>query len=427
MKVLVIGGGGREHALVWKLKQSAAVTNIWCAPGNGGIANDAQCIAADLAKPAELADLAKRIEADLTVVGPELPLVAGIADEFARRKLPLIGPSRSAAQLEGSKVFAKQFMQRHNIPTARLYGCYDRFADAEQALSGADWPLVIKADGLCAGKGVLVAGTPQEARDFLERLMVKVEFGEGGRRVILEKAIAGQELSLIVLTDGEHIVPMVPARDHKRVFDGDKGPNTGGMGAYSTDDLLSVELAGQIRESIIRPAIDGMAREGNVYRGFLYFGLMLTEQGAQVLEFNCRMGDPETQAIVLRMDFDLAEVLAECAAGRLDPNAVRWKAGASTCVVMTAEGYPGNYRKGAEIAGLDQAAALPSVAVFHSGTRRENNVYYTTGGRVLGVAAHGPTLDAAASRCYDAVRRISFAGEHHRKDIGRAASAFGAL
>jgi phosphoribosylamine---glycine ligase len=427
MKALVIGGGGREHALVWKLKQSAAVKKIWCAPGNGGIANDAECIAADLAKPAELANLAKRLEADLTVVGPELPLVAGIADEFARRKLGLIGPSRSAAQLEGSKVFAKQFMQRHNIPTARLYGCYDRFADAEQALSGVDWPLVIKADGLCAGKGVLVAGTSQEARDFLERLMVKGEFGDGGRRVILEEAIAGQELSLIVLTDGDHIVPMVPARDHKRAFDGDKGPNTGGMGAYSTNDLLSSERAGQIRESIIRPAIDGMAREGNAYRGFLYFGLMLTEQGAQVLEFNCRMGDPETQAIVLRMDFDLAEVLAECAAGRLDPSAVRWKAGASICVVMTAEGYPGDYRKGAEIAGLDQAAALSSVAVFHSGTRREDNMYYTTGGRVLGVAAHGPTLDAAASRCYDAVRKISFAGEHHRKDIGRAASAFGAL
>ena len=280
MKILVIGGGGREHALVWKLRQSPAVARLWCAPGNGGISNDAECIPANTGNIGELAALAQKLQADLTIVGPELPLVAGIADEFAQEKLAIVGPSRAAAQLEGSKIFAKQFMLRQRIPTADLLGCYESFAEAGRALAAAQFPLVIKADGLCAGKGVLVATSLPEARDFLERLMVKGEFGEGGRRVILEKAIAGKELSLIVLTDGEHVAPLVPARDHKRVFDGDQGPNTGGMGAYSTDDLLPAPLLAEISGSIVQPAIRGMAREGNTYRGFLYFGLMLTPQGA---------------------------------------------------------------------------------------------------------------------------------------------------
>ncbi len=423
MKILVIGGGGREHALVWKLRQSPMVTKIWCAPGNGGISSDAECVPADTGNVTELAALAEKLHADLTVVGPELPLVAGIADEFAHRKLAIVGPNRAAAQLEGSKIFAKQFMLRQGIPTADLVGCHERFADAERAIAGARFPLVIKADGLCAGKGVLVATSLPEARDFLERLMIRGEFGEGGKRIILEKALEGKELSLIVLTDGEHVAPLVPARDHKRVFDGDKGPNTGGMGSYSTDDLLPVPLLKEISDSIVQPAIRGMAREGNTYRGFLYFGLMLTPQGPQVLEFNCRMGDPETQAIVPRMDFDLASVLANCAAGRLDPDALRWKPGASVCVVMAAEGYPGNYRKNAEISGLDALQATGSAVVFHAGTRREGDTYFTVGGRVLGVCAQANDLDSAVKDCYAAVRRISFPGEHHRSDIGRAALA----
>ncbi len=425
MKILVIGGGGREHALVWKLRQSQAVARLWCAPGNGGISNDAECIPVNTGNIGELAALAQKLQADLTIVGPELPLVAGIADEFAQKKLAIVGPSRAAAQLEGSKIFAKQFMLRQRMPTADLLGCYESFAEAGRALAAAQFPLVIKADGLCAGKGVLVATGLQEARDFLERLMVKGEFGEGGRRVILEKAIAGKELSLIVLTDGEHVAPLVPARDHKRVFDGDQGPNTGGMGAYSTDDLLPAPLLAEISGSIIQPAIRGMAREGSTYRGFLYFGLMLTPQGPQVLEFNCRMGDPETQAIVPRMDFDLAVVLADCAAGQLDPKALRWKTGASMCVVMAAEGYPGTYRKDAEISGLANVQRSGRAMVFHAGTRREHDRYYTTGGRVLGVCAQGESLGSAAKDCYEAVQSISFPGEHHRSDIGRTTLATG--
>lgn len=417
MKILVIGSGGREHALVWKLKQSPRVERIWCAPGNGGISQDAECVAADVKDVAALADLAARLGADLTVVGPELPLVLGIVDEFKRRGLRIVGPTKAAARLEGSKVFAKEFLGRHNIPTASLYGIYSTPGDAYSALCAVDWPVVIKADGLAAGKGVLVAPTPDDATAFIDRVMEQREFGDSGDRVILEEALAGQELSYIVLTDGEHIIPMAPTRDHKRVFDGDQGPNTGGMGAYSAPDLLPPDLETTIRETIVEPTIRGMAQEGQPYRGFLYFGLMLTAHGPKVLEFNCRMGDPETQPIVLRMDFDLAEALIAVAEGSLKGVQARWKPEASICVVLASGGYPGSFETGKAIAGLDKVES--GVAIFHAGTQREGASYYTSGGRVLGVSGAGKTLEAARRLVYDNIRSLAFDGMHFRKDIGK--------
>lgn len=421
MKILVIGGGGREHALVWKLLQSPAVEKVWCAPGNGGISGEVECLPIDQKDPVAIADLAARLGAGLTVIGPELPLVSGVADEFMRRGMAIFGPSKVAAQLEGSKIFAKEFLARHKIPTAGTYGFYDSAPDAIRALDSVKWPVVIKADGLCAGKGVLVAKTKGEATAFLERAMTKREFGDGGARVLLEEALVGEELSLIIITDGERIAPFAPARDHKRVFDGDQGPNTGGMGAYSTEDLLPAELGARIQSQVIEPTIRGIAADGLRYCGFLYFGLMLTATGPQVLEFNCRMGDPETQAIVFRMDFDLATVLAECAAGRLDPGKLRWKEEASACIVMASRGYPDHPETGQAIEGLEEAAKLPKTKVFHAGTRREGVYYYTSSGRVLGVTASGRTLGDATSAAYEAVGRIHFAGAHWRTDIGRRA------
>jgi phosphoribosylamine--glycine ligase len=423
MKILVIGGGGREHALVWKLKQSPQVEKVWSAPGNGGISDEAECFPIDQKNPVAMADLAARLGADLTVIGPELPLVSGVADEFARRRMAIFGPSQSAARLEGSKVFAKEFLQRYEIPTAHTAGFYDSAADANRALSGAKWPVVLKADGLCAGKGVLVAKSREEAAEFLDRSMTKREFGDGGARVLLEEALVGEELSLIVITDGERYAPFAPARDHKRVFDDDQGPNTGGMGAYSTSDLLPAELAARIQSEIIEPTIRAMAADGLDYNGFLYFGLMLTAEGPKVLEFNCRMGDPETQAIVFRMDFDLATVLAECAAGRLDPSKLKWKNDASACIVMASRGYPEHPETGQVIEGLQEAAKLSNTKVFHAGTRKQESVYHASGGRVLGVTASGRTLAEATSAAYEAAGKIRFAGAHFRKDIGRSLSS----
>ena len=417
MKILVIGGGGREHALAWKLRQSPAVEKLWCAPGNGGIAQVADCVPGNPGRVTELADLAAKLGADLTVVGPEQPLVLGIADEFARRGLRLVGPRRGAAQLEGSKIFAKQFLARHGIPTARVYGMCDSAVEAYKVLTGVNAPVVLKADGLCAGKGVLVTAEQTEARSFVARVLENREFGEGGSRLLIEEALSGRELSYIVLTDGRSFVPLVPTRDHKRVFDADQGPNTGGMGAYSTDGIIPPDLEEHILQTIVRPTLRGLDQDGQVYQGFLYFGLMLTASGPKVLEFNCRLGDPETQPIVARMDFDLAEAMAATADGRLDQVKIAWRPGASLCVVMTAGGYPGKFETGCEISGLEQAAAVPGVVVLHAGTRKEGALYYTCSGRVLGVTASGASLDAARSAAYQAVSKIRFSGAHYRTDI----------
>lgn len=419
----MIGSGGREHALAWRLRQGGSVERVWCAPGNGGMARleGAECVAADVKDVPALAALGERLRADLTLVGPELPLVNGIADEYARRGLRLVGPTQQAARLEGSKAFAKEFLLRNNIPTGPLYGIYDSAGDAYSALCAVDWPCVIKADGLAAGKGVLVAPNPDDATAFIDRLMVEREFGAAGDRVLLEEALSGPELSYIVLTDGETILPLAPTRDHKRIFDGNRGPNTGGMGAYSADGMLDHALEDRILETIIRPTLEGMAREGHPYRGFLYAGLMLTAEGPQVLEFNCRMGDPETQAIVVRMDFPLGEALQAVTEGRLREIAARWKPGASACVVMAAENYPGEPRTGMKIEGLAAAASVPDVVVFHAGTKLQGSDVVVSGGRVLGVTATGASLAAAVARAYEAAGKISFEGAQYRRDIGTTA------
>jgi phosphoribosylamine--glycine ligase len=420
MKILVIGGGGREHALVWKLGQSAGVEKIWCAPGNGGIAREAECVEVDAGSVPGLVAFAEKVKPDLTVVGPELPLVNGLVDEFAARKWALVGPDKKAAQLEGSKIFAKEFLQRHNLPTAEMYGAHDSAGGAYGALCAVDWPVVIKADGLCAGKGVFVAPNPDAATDFIERVMEKNELGDGGKRVMLEEALEGEELSFILLTDGERYAPLVPTRDHKRVFDNNQGLNTGGMGAYSSDELLPADLRHMIEKTIVEPTMDGLAADGIRYQGFLYVGLMLTKHGPKVLEFNCRLGDPETQAILARVDFDLAEVLADAAGGKLKPQKMKWKGGASACVVLASGGYPGKFETGKEIRGLADAARVPDVKVLHAGTRLAGDSIVTGGGRVLGVTATGNTLSAALDKAYEATGKIQFDGMHYRRDIGKA-------
>jgi phosphoribosylamine--glycine ligase len=426
MKILVIGGGGREHALVWKLRQSPAVSKLWCAPGNGGIAQDAECVVANLSDVKGLGQLALNLGADLTVVGPEQPLVLGVADEFARLGLRIFAPSKEGAQLEGSKIFAKHFLERHGIPTAAVHGIYDSAKDAIDGLHAATWPIVLKADGLCAGKGVLVAGSQSEAKAFIHRSMEKMEFGPGGGRLLVEQGIAGQELSFIVVADGENFVPLVPTRDHKRLLDNDLGPNTGGMGAFSSDDIISPELHQAIVDMVVRPTLRGLVADGCPYRGFLYFGLMLTSEGPKVLEFNCRLGDPETQPIMVRMGFDLAEALAAAAEGRLEHLRAEWDPGASLCVVMTSGGYPGEFETGMEIDGLAEAAATPGVAIFHSGTVADEGsdgpYYYTCGGRVLGVTSKASSVASARQLAYSAVRKIRFAGAHYRTDIAAGAN-----
>lgn len=422
MKILVVGAGGREHALAWKLKQSADVEMIWCAPGNGGIAADAECISLDPGNVTALVSLAEKISPDLTIIGPEMPLVNGISDAFALRGWPLVGPSQRAAQLEGSKVFAKEFLIRHNIPTAKMVGAYDSAEAAHAALDHVSWPLVIKADGLCAGKGVLLASTKDEAHEFLHRAMEKNELGPGGRRVMFEETLAGDELSFIILTDGTSYAPLVPTRDHKRVFDGNQGPNTGGMGAYSSDDLLPADLRRTILSTIVEPTLAGLAKDGIPYQGFLYVGLMLTPSGPKVLEFNCRLGDPEAQAIVARMGFDLAGVLVDVVAGQLDQKNLQWKPGASACVVLASGGYPGPFEKGKLISGLTSNSDNNGVMIFHAGTARTSDKIATSGGRVLGITASGENLQIALAKAYEAAHKIHFDGMHYRKDIGGHAS-----
>jgi phosphoribosylamine--glycine ligase len=420
MKILILGSGGREHAMAWKCKQSAELDEIWCAPGNGGISLDAECLPLDLGDVVATADLAAQLGAELTIVGPELPLVRGVADEFARRGLTILGPSQKAARLEGSKIFAKEFMQRHGIPTADGLGRFDKKDQAQGALRSARWPLVIKADGLCAGKGVLVASTKNEAEEFVEKLFEGGEFGEAGERVLYEQALAGHEVSYIILTDGEEFISLVPTRDHKRAYDDDRGPNTGGMGTYSSDEILSPALEDQIIATIVQPTLAGLRAESIAYRGFIFFGLMLTSEGPKVLEYNCRLGDPETQSILLRADFDFARACRDAATGKLQVSQAKWSAGASACVVIASEGYPASPVVGRRINGLEGASQVEGAVLFHSGTKRQGEAYYTTGGRVLGVAARGKSLLEATASAYQAAGRIEIAGSHYRNDIGRS-------
>jgi len=421
VKVLVIGGGGREHALVWKLRESPRVEKIWCAPGNGGIAAEAECVSIDAGDVPGLLAFAEKNRPDLTVVGPELPLVNGVADAFRARNLPIVGPSQIAAQLEGSKIFSKEFLLRHKIPTAKLFGVFENPEEATAALKDLQYPLVIKADGLCAGKGVVLATNEDEARAFIDSAMRNNELGLAGRKLMLEETLAGDELSFIIVTDGEKYASLVPTRDHKRAFDGNRGPNTGGMGAYSLDELLPNSLRETITRTVVEPTLHGLAADGIRYQGFLYIGLMITSEGPKVLEFNCRLGDPETQAIMARLDCDLSEILHDLSVRRFDPTKFRWMSGASVCIVLASEGYPGKYSTGKPISGLTNLTANTGVKVLHAGTKLIGDVIATSGGRVLGVTSAAPTLDEAVANAYAAVNSIKFDGMQFRRDIGTQA------
>jgi phosphoribosylamine---glycine ligase len=420
MKVLVIGSGGREHALVWKLRQSPRVSKVYCATGNGGIAADAECVAADLKNVASLVDLANRITPDLTVVGPELPLSLGVADAFTRLGYPIFGPTQAAARLESSKAFAKEFMQRHHIPTAP-YAICTSMDDVRDAISHLHAPVVVKADGLAAGKGVVICKTKDEAQTTAAEMLSGKMLGEAGARVVLEECLQGEELSFLVISDGERVVPLVAAQDHKRVGDGDTGPNTGGMGAYSTTAMVDAEMQNWLIQHIARPVVAGMKAEGTEYKGVLYCGLMMTARGPMVLEFNCRFGDPETQPILFRLESDLLTALEGSVQGRVSDGDFRWSPEASVCVVMASVGYPGSYEAGKKITGTEAADRMEGVKVFHAGTSRRDGEYFTAGGRVLGVTARAPELKAAVDRAYEAVGQIHFDGAHFRKDIAARA------
>jgi phosphoribosylamine--glycine ligase len=420
MKVLVIGGGGREHALVWKLAQSSRVTKLYCAPGNGGIAQDAECLPVDTRSLDAMVELANKIQPDLTVVGPELPLTLGVVDEFQRRGWPIFGPTQAAAKLESSKSFAKEFMQRHRIPTAHYAICRS-VDEVRAALTHFHPPIVVKADGLAAGKGVVIAKSREEAASTASEMLSGKMLGAAGSLVLLEECLKGDELSFLVFSDGERVVPLVAAQDHKRVGDGDTGPNTGGMGAYSTKTIVDDKMRDWLVHHIAQPVVAGMKAEGAEYRGVLYCGLMMTARGPMVLEFNCRFGDPETQPILMRLESDLVEALEASVQGRVSDGDFRWSSEASACVVIASGGYPGTFEAGKKIAGLEQAAAVPGVKVFHAATSVREDLYFTAGGRVLGVTARAADLASAVQNAYAAVSSIGFEGMHYRKDIAARA------
>jgi phosphoribosylamine--glycine ligase len=418
MKILVIGSGGREHALVWKLRHSTSVEQVYCVPGNAGIAMEASCIPGDVLAPSELACLAETVDATLTVVGPEAPLVDGLVDEFERRGRTVLGPTRLAAQLEGSKIFAKRFLERHNIPTAR-YAVLEAATDIAATIAKFGLPVALKADGLAAGKGVVIAEDPEAARRTAAAMLDGQLVGAAGERVVVEEFLEGPEASFILLTDGRDYLPFPPTRDHKRALDGDRGPNTGGMGAYCSSGILSQAEYKTVVETIIEPTLAGMRELGHPFRGFLYCGLILTSDGPKVLEFNVRMGDPETQPLLYRLDNqDFAEVLLAAAKGRLGSAQFSWKQQSTVCVVLTSGGYPGPFEKGFPITGLADAEAM-GVKVFHAGTMLRGGRPVTSGGRVLGVTGAADSLADAVKRTYSAVERIRFEGCHYRHDIGK--------
>jgi phosphoribosylamine--glycine ligase len=420
MRILVLGSGGREHALAWKLHESPQMEELYCAPGNTGIAQEAECLPVDLSQTKAIVELAKRVRADLTIVGPEAPLVAGVVDEFEKEGLAIIGPSKAAARLEGSKIFAKEFMQRYSIPTAR-FEVAENLEDAVKALARFPFPVIVKADGLAAGKGVVVAHSHMEAEQALADFMLRKTLGTAGDRVVIEECLAGEEMSFIVLTDGRGILPLVPTQDHKALLDGDQGPNTGGMGAFSDDSLLSEALRDEILRSIVAPTLAGMEMEGSPYRGFLYFGLMMTPSGPMVLEYNVRLGDPEAQPILMRLRSDLANLLLVLGEGHLAAVDVHWTPNPAVCVVLTSKGYPGKPEVDKTITGYEAVEALGGVKIFHAGTRMEDHHLLTAGGRVMGVTAIAEDLPSAIQRAYAGVSKLQFEGMHYRKDIGAKA------
>jgi len=416
MKLFVIGGGGREHALVWKLKQSSSVDRIFCAPGNAGTAAIAENVAVSATDLPQLLRLAKQNDVDLTVVGPDDPLAMGIVDFFTADRLRIFGPKKSAARLESSKIFAKELMRTQKVPTAQAR----TFSDSKEALGYCDelkFPVVIKADGLALGKGVIIAPDVATAKSTIEAMMNEARFGDAGRRIVIEEFLCGTECSLHALVDGKNYRLLESARDHKRAFDGDEGPNTGGMGAFSPADNWDAQLQSQFESEIMQPLLRGLAKERIAYRGLLYPGLMITSDGVRVLEFNCRFGDPETQALLPRMKSDLLPLLEATIDGKLDNHTIDWDKRASVTVVLASAGYPGKYETGKAISGLDEASKLEAVQVFHAGTKIANNEVATAGGRVLAVTALGSTIAVARSRAYEAVSLIQFEGCHYRRDI----------
>ncbi|RUM91766.1 MAG: phosphoribosylamine--glycine ligase [Thermovibrio sp.] len=419
MKVLIVGSGGREHALAWKVSQSPKVKEVIAAPGNPGIEKIGRCVDIKPTDVEGLAEFAQKEKIDLTIVGPEAPLVAGIVDEFERRGLRIFGPSKAAAKLEGSKVFAKEMMKKYGVPTAE-FQVFDNPEEAKRYVREKGAPIVVKADGLAAGKGVVVAKTVEEAIEAIDRIMVEKVFGESGNRVVIEECLEGEEASYLVITDGKNFVPLATAQDHKAVFDGDKGPNTGGMGAYSPAPVLSEDMEKEVQEKVIKPILEGMREEGTPFKGVLYAGLMITEKGPMVLEFNVRFGDPEAQALMRRLEDDLVDVSLSSIEGNLVEE-LHWKPETSICVVLASKGYPGRYEKGKEITGIEEAEKVPTVVVFHAGTAVKDGKLVTNGGRVLNVTALGKDIVEARERAYRAIEKIHFEGMHYRKDIGMKA------
>jgi phosphoribosylamine--glycine ligase len=421
MKVLVVGSGGREHALAWKLSQSRRVTKVFCAPGNGGTRLVGENVAIPETDILALASFAACKKVELTVVGPEVPLTLGIVDEFESRDLPIFGPSKKAAELEGSKVFAKRFLERHHIPTGR-FKVAETEAQARAILEANEfgYPLVVKADGLAAGKGVIICQNREEAEQAIRTIMVERQFGAAGSQVLIEEFLRGQEVSFIVVSDGARALPLVTTMDHKAVFDGGQGPNTGGMGAISPSSVVTKTMFAEVMSTIILPTITRMREEQRVFKGALYAGLMMTAEGPKVLEFNCRFGDPETQPQMLRLESDLVGILTAAIAGDVLVREVQWSRKAAGCVILASGGYPGPYQKGKVINGLEEAARSAGIVVFHAGTKFEDGRLVTSGGRVLGICSAGRTLGEAMTRIYKAVELIKFEGLHYRRDIGAA-------
>jgi phosphoribosylamine--glycine ligase len=420
MKVLILGSGGREHALAWAVKRSSRVTEVVCAPGNGGISQVARCVPVDLKDVDAVVRLAEEERPDLTIVGPELPLSLGVVDAFREHGFRVFGPTREAAQLESSKAFAKQFMKRYQIPTANYAVCTS-VKEVEASLKHFHPPIVVKADGLAAGKGVIICPTRHFAVESAQGLFSGALLGSTEKQIVIEEFLEGEELSFLCLSDGKHVTPLVPAQDHKRIGEGDTGPNTGGMGVYSTSQMLEPTMTDWILHHIAEPTVRGMAEENTPFTGVLYCGLMMTAKGPQVLEYNARFGDPETQAILVRLESDLVDALEAAIDGRLSETALRWASGASACVIASSSGYPGSYKTGLPISGLGAAAQIPGVEVFHSGTAEDGGQIVTNGGRVLGVTAAGDSLEQALRRAYDAMAQIKFDGIYYRRDIGHRA------
>ena len=420
MRVLVVGGGGREHALVWKIAQSPKVSKVYCAPGNAGISGQATIIPIKANDLNGLLEFASKEKIDLTVVGPEEPLTKGIVDLFESKGLPIFGPSQKSAEIEGSKAFAKEMMKKYHIPTA-IYEIFEDRTEAIKYIRRQDAPIVVKADGLAAGKGVLVCKTVGEAIQSVEKIMVEKIFGEAGNKVVIEECLVGEEASFIAFTDGKTILPMASSQDHKPIFDGDKGPNTGGMGAYSPAPVVTGQVHEKIMEEILKPIVQGMAEEGRPYKGVLYAGIMISDGLPKVLEFNARFGDPETQPVLMRMKGDIVPMLEACMKGSLSQYEIEWDSRASVCVVMASRGYPGDYERGKVIEGLEKVSRMEDVFVFHAGTTFKEEQMVTNGGRVLGVTGLGEDIPKAIERTYKAVKKISWNGVHYRTDIGRKA------